>query len=213
MTGTDVETKARCHSWPAGLRGRQVTTQRPKDIHQEPLRRYPWQPPPRDPGVPRARGRRRGAGRAGRLADHRPAARHRPHRHHRARLPATAARHPGHGRRRGDRSGRLGAAGPAGAVHRPRPHHLDRIALLVALLSLAGPLSILATTEANVLELTLMHLAVAAVLIPSLAGTSPASTRPTPARSARASRAAERTNHQLPDAHDPDHTTPTQHAA
>jgi hypothetical protein len=87
------------------------------------------------------------------------------------------------------------------------------IALLAALLSLAGPLSTLASTEANVLALALMHLAVAAVLIPMLAGTSPASARPAPARSARASRAAERTNHQLPDAHDPDHTTPTQHAA
>jgi hypothetical protein len=87
------------------------------------------------------------------------------------------------------------------------------VALLVALLSLAGPLSILASTEANVLALALMHLAVAAVLIPMLAGTSPASARPAPARSARASQAAERTNHQLPDAHDPDHTTPTQHAA
>jgi hypothetical protein len=87
------------------------------------------------------------------------------------------------------------------------------VALLVALLSLAGPLSILASTEANVLALALMHLAVAAVLIPILAGTSPAPARPAPARSARASRAAERTNHQLPDAHDPDHTTPTQHAA
>jgi Family of unknown function (DUF6069) len=87
------------------------------------------------------------------------------------------------------------------------------IAVLFALLSLAGPLSILATTEANVLALALMHLAVAAVLIPILAGTSPAPARPAPARSARASRAAERTNHQLPDSHDPDHTTPTQHAA
>jgi hypothetical protein len=87
------------------------------------------------------------------------------------------------------------------------------VALLVALLSLAGPMSILASTEANVLALALMHLAVAAVLIPILAGTSPAPARPAPARSARASRAAERTNHQLPDAHDPDHTTPTQHAA
>jgi hypothetical protein len=87
------------------------------------------------------------------------------------------------------------------------------VALLVALLSLAGPLSILASTEANVLALALMHLAVAAVLIPMLAGTSPAPARPAPARSARASRAAERTDHQLPDAHDPDHTTPTQHAA
>jgi hypothetical protein len=87
------------------------------------------------------------------------------------------------------------------------------IALLAALLSLAGPLSTLASTEANVLALALMHLAVAAVLIPILAGTSPAPARPAPARSARASRAAERTNHQLPDAHDPDHTTPTQHAA
>jgi hypothetical protein len=87
------------------------------------------------------------------------------------------------------------------------------VALLVALLSLAGPLSILASTEANVLALALMHLAVAAVLIPMLAGTSPAPARPAPARSARASRAAERTDHQLPDAHDPDHTTPTEHAA
>jgi hypothetical protein len=87
------------------------------------------------------------------------------------------------------------------------------VALLVALLSLAGPMSILASTEANVLALALMHLAVAAVLIPMLAGTSPAPARPAPARSARASRAAERTDHQLPDAHDPDHTTPTQHAA
>src|SRR5215216_5789298 len=50
------------------------------------------------------------------------------------------------------------------------------IALLVALLSLAGPLSAHAsTTAANVLALALMHLAVAAVLIPMLAGTSPAS--------------------------------------
>ena len=87
------------------------------------------------------------------------------------------------------------------------------VALLVALLSLAGPMSILASTEANVLALALMHLAVAAVLIPMLAGTSPAPARPAPARSARASRAADRTDHQLPDAHDPDHTTPTQHAA
>lgn len=87
------------------------------------------------------------------------------------------------------------------------------IALLVALLSLAGPLSILASTEANALALALMHVAVAAVLIPILAGTSPAPARPAPARLAGASRAADRTHHQLPDAHDPDHTTPTQHAA
>lgn len=87
------------------------------------------------------------------------------------------------------------------------------IALLVALLSLAGPLSILASTEANALALALMHVAVAAVLIPILAGTSPAPARPAPARLAGASRAADRTDHQLPDAHDPDHTTPTQHAA
>jgi Family of unknown function (DUF6069) len=60
------------------------------------------------------------------------------------------------------------------------------IALLVALLSLAGPLSILATTEANVLALALMHVVVAAVLIPILAGTSPAPARPAPARQARA---------------------------
>jgi hypothetical protein len=57
------------------------------------------------------------------------------------------------------------------------------IALLVALLSLAGPLAALAsTTAANALALALMHLAVAAVLIPLLAGTSPASARPAPAR-------------------------------
>ena len=87
------------------------------------------------------------------------------------------------------------------------------IALLVALLSLAGPLSILASTEASVLALALMHVVVAAVLIPILAGTSPAPARPAPTRSARASRAADRTDHQLPDAYDPDHTTPTQQAA
>jgi hypothetical protein len=48
------------------------------------------------------------------------------------------------------------------------------IAVLFALLSLAGPLSVLASTStANALALALMHLAVAAVLIPMLAGTSP----------------------------------------
>jgi hypothetical protein len=57
------------------------------------------------------------------------------------------------------------------------------IAALFALLSLAGPLSILASTSAaNALALALMHLAVAAVLIPMLAGTSPAPARPAPAR-------------------------------
>jgi hypothetical protein len=57
------------------------------------------------------------------------------------------------------------------------------IAVLFALLSLAGPLSILASTSAaNALALALMHLAVAAVLIPMLAGTSPAPARPAPAR-------------------------------
>jgi hypothetical protein len=57
------------------------------------------------------------------------------------------------------------------------------IALLVALLSLAGPLSTLAsTTAANGLSLALMHLAVAAVLIPILAGTSPAPARLAAAR-------------------------------
>jgi Family of unknown function (DUF6069) len=56
-------------------------------------------------------------------------------------------------------------------------------AVLFALLSLAGPLSALASTSAaNVLSLALMHLAVAAVLIPMLAGTSPAPARPAPAR-------------------------------
>jgi hypothetical protein len=57
------------------------------------------------------------------------------------------------------------------------------IALLVALLSLAGPLSALAsTTAANALALALMHLTVAAVLIPILAATSPAPALPAPAR-------------------------------
>ena len=61
------------------------------------------------------------------------------------------------------------------------------IALLVALLSLAGPLSALASTSAaNAVALALMHLAVAAVLIPGLAGTSPSPARPAPAREARA---------------------------
>jgi hypothetical protein len=61
------------------------------------------------------------------------------------------------------------------------------VALLVALLSLAGPLSTLASTSAaNAVALALMHLAVAAVLIPGLAGTSPAPARPAPAREARA---------------------------
>jgi hypothetical protein len=57
------------------------------------------------------------------------------------------------------------------------------IAVLVGLLSLAGPLSTLAsTTAANALALALMHLAVAAVLIPILAGTSPAPAPLAPAR-------------------------------
>jgi Family of unknown function (DUF6069) len=57
------------------------------------------------------------------------------------------------------------------------------VAVLFALLSLAGPLSILASTSvANALALALMHLAVAAVVIPMLAGTSPAPARPAPAR-------------------------------
>jgi Family of unknown function (DUF6069) len=61
------------------------------------------------------------------------------------------------------------------------------IALLVAVLSLAGPLSTLAsTTAANALALALMHLAVAAVLIPILAGTARASARPAPARQVQA---------------------------
>jgi len=61
------------------------------------------------------------------------------------------------------------------------------IALLVALLSLAGPLSALAsTTAANAVALALMHLAVATVLIPGLAGTSPSPARSAPAREARA---------------------------
>jgi hypothetical protein len=85
------------------------------------------------------------------------------------------------------------------------------IAVLVGLLSLAGPLSTLGSTEANALALALMHLAVAAVLIPGLAATAASPARPAPVRSARASRAADRADHQLPDAHD--HTTPTQHAA
>jgi len=61
------------------------------------------------------------------------------------------------------------------------------IAVLVGLLSLAGPLSTIAsTTAANGVSLALMHLAVAAVLIPGLAATAPAPARPAPARQARA---------------------------
>jgi Family of unknown function (DUF6069) len=57
------------------------------------------------------------------------------------------------------------------------------VAVLFALLSLAGPLSILASTSAaNALALALMHVAVAAVFIPMLAGTAPAPARPAPAR-------------------------------
>jgi len=57
------------------------------------------------------------------------------------------------------------------------------IAALVGLLSLAGPLSTVASsTLANGLSLALMHLAVAAVLIPGLAATAPSLARPTPAR-------------------------------
>ena len=57
------------------------------------------------------------------------------------------------------------------------------IAVLVGLLSLAGPLSTIApTTVANGLSLALMHLAVAAVLIPGLAATAPSVARPAPAR-------------------------------
>jgi Family of unknown function (DUF6069) len=57
------------------------------------------------------------------------------------------------------------------------------IAVLVALLSLAGPLSTIAsTTVANGLSLALMHLAVAAALIPSLAATASAPAWPAPAR-------------------------------
>jgi hypothetical protein len=61
------------------------------------------------------------------------------------------------------------------------------IAVLFALLSLAGPLSALASTSAaNAGALALMHLAVAAVLIPGLAGTAPSPARPAPARQAGA---------------------------
>jgi Family of unknown function (DUF6069) len=57
------------------------------------------------------------------------------------------------------------------------------IAVLVGLLSLVGPLSTIAsTTVANGLSLALMHLAVAAVLIPGLAATAPSLPRPAPAR-------------------------------
>jgi peptidoglycan/LPS O-acetylase OafA/YrhL len=53
------------------------------------------------------------------------------------------------------------------------------IAGLVGLLSLVGPLSAIAsTTVANGLSLALMHLAVAAVLIPGLAATAPSLARP-----------------------------------
>jgi hypothetical protein len=57
------------------------------------------------------------------------------------------------------------------------------IAVPVGLLSLAGPLSVIAsTTVANGVPLAAMHLAVAAVLIPGLAGTAPSLARPAPAR-------------------------------
>jgi hypothetical protein len=57
------------------------------------------------------------------------------------------------------------------------------IAVGVGLLSLAGPLSTIAsTTVANAGSLALMHLAVAAVLIPGLAATAPSLARPVPAR-------------------------------
>jgi hypothetical protein len=57
------------------------------------------------------------------------------------------------------------------------------IAVLVALLSLVGPLSSIAiTTVANGVALALMHLAVGAVLIPMLACASPAPARPAGAR-------------------------------
>jgi hypothetical protein len=57
------------------------------------------------------------------------------------------------------------------------------IAVLVGLLSLAGPLSTIAsTTVANGLSLALMHLAVAGVLIPGLAAAAPSLARPAPAR-------------------------------
>jgi hypothetical protein len=60
------------------------------------------------------------------------------------------------------------------------------IAVLVGLLSLAGPLSTIAsTTVANGLSLALMHLAVAAVLIPGLAATAPSLARPAPAGGTR----------------------------
>jgi hypothetical protein len=61
------------------------------------------------------------------------------------------------------------------------------IAVVFTLLSLAGPLSVLASTSAaNALALALMHLAVAAVVIPTLASTSSAPAQPAPARSAHA---------------------------
>jgi Family of unknown function (DUF6069) len=56
------------------------------------------------------------------------------------------------------------------------------VAVLFALFSLAGPLSTLgSSTAATAVALALMHVAVAAVLIPMLAGTSPAPARPAPA--------------------------------
>ena len=61
---------------------------------------------------------------------------------------------------------------------RPRPIW-TAIAVLVGLLSLAGPLSTIApTTVANGVSLALMHLAVAAVLIPGLAATTPSTPIP-----------------------------------
>jgi Family of unknown function (DUF6069) len=57
------------------------------------------------------------------------------------------------------------------------------IAVGVGVVSLAGPLSTIApTTVANAVSLALMHLAVAAVLIPGLAATAPSVARPVAAR-------------------------------
>jgi hypothetical protein len=65
---------------------------------------------------------------------------------------------------------------------RPRPIW-TAIAVLVGLVSLTGPVSTIASsTVANGLSLALMHLAVAAVLIPGLAATAPSRARRAPAR-------------------------------
>jgi Family of unknown function (DUF6069) len=93
------------------------------------------------PAGPRARGHRRGPGRDGRLAYHRSATWHRHHRSHQARIPAAAAHHPAI-----VAATSLVAALAGWALLTMLERFTARaiwtaIAVLVALLSLAGPLS------------------------------------------------------------------------